>query len=70
MRLCSKQSSLISFYALPSSGKSKDTVVHCIFRAIGKNFIIDCLSSYCFEFFNDNVERFQFRYLWCRMSHY
>ena len=28
MCLCSKQSSLISFYALPSNGKSKDAVVH------------------------------------------
>ena len=27
--LCSKQSSLFSFYALPSGGKSKDEVVHC-----------------------------------------
>ena len=26
--LCSKQSSLFSFYALPSNGKSKDAVVH------------------------------------------
>ena len=26
--LCSKQSSLFSFYALPSGGKSKDVVVH------------------------------------------
>ena len=26
--LCSKQSSFFSFYALPSGGKSKDTVVH------------------------------------------
>ena len=29
MCLCSKQSSLFSFYALPSGGKSKDAVVHC-----------------------------------------
>ena len=29
MCLCSKQSSLFSFYALPSGGKSKDVVVHC-----------------------------------------
>ena len=28
MCLCSKQSSLFSFYALPSGGKSKDAVVH------------------------------------------
>ena len=28
MWLCSKQSSLFSFYALPSGGKSKDAVVH------------------------------------------
>ena len=28
MCLCSKQSSRFSFYALPSSGKSKGTVVH------------------------------------------
>ena len=28
--LCSKQSSLFSFYALPSGGKSKDAVVHCL----------------------------------------
>ena len=31
MCLRSKQSSLFVFYALPSGGKSKDTVVHCIF---------------------------------------
>ena len=30
MCLCSKQSSLFSFYALPSGGKSKDAVVHWI----------------------------------------
>ena len=29
MCLCSKQSSLFSFYALPSGGKWKDAVVHC-----------------------------------------
>ena len=29
--MCSKQSSLFSFYALPSGGKSKDAVVHCVF---------------------------------------
>ena len=28
MRLCSKQSSLFFFYALPSGGKSKEAVVH------------------------------------------
>ena len=28
MCLCSKQSSLFSFYALPSGGKLKDVVVH------------------------------------------
>ena len=28
MCLCSKQSSLFSFYALPSGGKLKDPVVH------------------------------------------
>ena len=28
MSLCSKQSSLFSFYALPSGGKSKGAVVH------------------------------------------
>ena len=28
MCLCSKQSCLFSFYALPSGGKSKDMVVH------------------------------------------
>ena len=28
MCLCSKQSSLFSFYALPSGGKLKDAVVH------------------------------------------
>ena len=34
MSLCSKQSSLFSFYALPSGGKSKSMVVHLneIFR--------------------------------------
>ena len=30
MRLCSKQPSLFSFYALPSGGKSKGAVVHLI----------------------------------------
>ena len=30
MCLCSKQSSLFSFYALPSGGKSKDAVVHLL----------------------------------------
>ena len=29
MCLCSKQSSLFSFYALPSGGKLKGAVVHC-----------------------------------------
>ena len=29
--LCSKQSSFFSFYALPSGGKLKDTVVHSCF---------------------------------------
>ena len=29
MCFCSKQSSLFSFYALPSGGKSKGAVVHC-----------------------------------------
>ena len=29
MCLCKKQSSLFSFYAMPSGGKSKDAVVHC-----------------------------------------
>ena len=33
MSLCSKQSSLFSFYALPSGGKSKDTAVHCHLRS-------------------------------------
>ena len=28
--LCSKQSNFFSFYALPSGGKLKDAVVHCI----------------------------------------
>ena len=27
--MCSKQSSLFSFYALPSGGKLKGEVVHC-----------------------------------------
>ena len=31
MCFCSKQSSLFSFYVLPSGGKSKDAVVHYIF---------------------------------------
>ena len=30
MWLCSKQSSFFSFSALPSGGKSKDAVVHCL----------------------------------------
>ena len=41
MCLCSKQSSLFSFYALPSGGKSKDVVVHCnvlaLFTFYGKS---------------------------------
>ena len=30
MCLCSKQSSLFSFYALPSGGKLKGTGIHCL----------------------------------------
>ena len=32
MSLCSKQSSLYSFYALPSGGKSKGAVVHWLLK--------------------------------------
>ena len=30
--LCSKQSCFFSFYALPSDGKLKDVVVHCLLK--------------------------------------
>ena len=33
MSLCSKQSSLFSFYALPSGGKSKGAVVHLKYKS-------------------------------------
>ena len=34
MSLCSKQSSLFSFYALPSGGKSKGAMVHWFLRTL------------------------------------
>ena len=40
MCLCSKQSSLFSFYALPSGGKSKDAVVHLGNRNCSKTWIL------------------------------
>ena len=43
MCLCSKQSSLFSFYALPSGGKLKDVVVHSIKHFFG---IPDLTESY------------------------
>ena len=39
MWLCSKQSSFFSFYALPSGGKSIDTVIHC-FWSVWANRLI------------------------------
>ena len=41
MCLCSKQSSLFSFYALPSGGKSKDKVVHWIIFEQTIKFVIE-----------------------------
>ena len=37
--LCSKQSSLFSFYALPSGGKSKGAVVHCYLKLATGRFV-------------------------------
>ena len=49
MCLCSKQSILFSFYALPSGGKLKDGVVHCNKLAHGMPQIVvgrkDCSSN-------------------------
>ena len=48
MCLCSKQSSLFSFYALPSSGKSKGMVVHLVQEAMQKADIAEnifCLQT-------------------------
>ena len=41
MFLCSKQSSLFSFYALTSGGKLKDVVVHCHYE--GKSLLNMCV---------------------------
>ena len=43
MCLSSKQSSIFSFYALPSSGKSKAAVVHLVNAEIVTSSYVRCL---------------------------
>ena len=45
--LCSKRSSLFSFYALPSGGKSKDAVVHYHIIWVRETFLIRLSSKIC-----------------------
>ena len=57
MWLCSKLSSLFSFYALPSGGKSKDAVVHSMLNIFWMTF--GDLTKQCVSVFSlDEVVQF------------